>query len=148
MLRSRILRLAVTVITAAGTIGGFAALATGTSLAATTEPTRTVAVTQVLSSSYECFFPIISPFYCNAQTQKGNAPLFDSAGNLYTKLPLNDQVKVTCWYFGTPPSPWKSDGIMDHVTTENISNPIVGHIPDHYVNFGGQVPSDLGMPQC
>jgi hypothetical protein len=101
----------------------------------------------VVSPDWACYFPI-SGFYCYAQTLNGQAPLFNSNGSLYTKLPLNDKVKITCFYAGNPPSPWKGDGYMDHVTWENISRPIAGHIPDYYVNLGGNYPWQIGIPKC
>jgi hypothetical protein len=147
MLKRRILKAGVAMITVSGLLGGLSTLATGTSLAATKEHARPVAMMVTVSPDYTCYFPITG-FYCYAQTEHGNAPLFRSSGALYTKLPLNDKVKVTCFYYGNPPAPWKGDGYQDHVTWENIANPITGHIPDYYVNLGNQTPIQAGIPQC
>jgi hypothetical protein len=140
-------KIVFTLVMLAGSLGALGALASGTSLAATQEQAHVVAGTAAVSPEYTCYFPITG-FYCYAQTQNGNAPLLNPSGSLHTRLPLNDKVKITCWYPGNPPSPWLSDGYMDHVTWENISDPITGHIPDSYVNLGGQDPWQAGIPQC
>ena len=149
-MRKGVLKFGFTLVTMLGILGVLGSANAGASLAAAPAQAHAVArtVTVTVSPNYECYFPIISPFYCDAQTQNGNAPLFTSSGNLDTTLPLNDKVKLTCWYYGNPPSPWKGDGYQDHVTWENISHPITGHIPDHYVNLGDQTPPQIGVPQC
>lgn len=96
---------------------------------------------------FTCYFPITG-FYCSAQTLNGHAPLFKSSGALYTTLPLNDNVHISCYYKGNPPSPWKGDGYEDHVIWENISSPITGHIPDYYINLNNQTPGQAGIPPC
>jgi hypothetical protein len=83
---------------------------------------------------------------CYLQTQNGHAPLLAPNGNLYDLLPLNDKVLVTCFYFGNPPSAYLSDGIEDHVVWENTVGDFTGHIPDAYINEGGENPYDIS--QC
>ncbi len=77
---------------------------------------------------------------CYLQTENGHAPLFAPNGNLYDLLPLNDKVLVTCFYFGNPPSAYLTDGIEDHVVWENTVGDFTGHIPDAYINEGGNAP--------
>ncbi len=140
-------RRAATVLALTGLAGMLGCASAGASLAATARPAPAVAAVAAVSPDYSCYFPITG-FYCYAQTKDGNAPLFNPSGGLYTQLPLNDKVKVTCWYYGNPPKPWLGDGYLDHVTWENIAHPITGHIPDPYVNLDGQVPWQAGIPQC
>jgi hypothetical protein len=55
-------------------------------------------------------------------------------------------VDITCWYYGNPPnSNYAGDGILDHT-----QSPVVGHIPDPYVNEGGENPwqSPYNLPEC
>jgi hypothetical protein len=78
---------------------------------------------------------------CYLQTQNGNAPLYNKYDQVIEYLPLNDKVFVKCYY-------WLYGAIEDHVTWENIPDPLPGHIPDIYINIGGSDPSSLGIPQC
>jgi hypothetical protein len=86
---------------------------------------------------------------CAAHVFAG-APLFDHNNKYYTTLPSNDIVGITCWYSGNPPSGYHTDGVWDHVIGENIPHPIIGHVPDWYVNFNGHLPNDpaIGLPHC
>ncbi len=54
-------------------------------------------------------------------------------------------VSITCWYYGTVGSAYPNDGILDHTV-----EPVVGHIPDPYVNEGDENPWDspYDLPQC
>jgi hypothetical protein len=55
-------------------------------------------------------------------------------------------VDITCWYYGNPPnSNYAGDGILDHT-----QGPVVGHIPDPYVNEGHENPwqSPYNLPEC
>ncbi len=87
---------------------------------------------------------------CYLQTENGHAPLFAPNGNLYYLLPLNDKVLVTCFYLGNPPSAYLTDGIEDHVVWENTVGDFTGHIPDAYINEGGNAPwnSPYDISQC
>jgi hypothetical protein len=152
MLNARIRRIGISAVAVAGLMGGLSLTAGGTSLAAVRQPAHPVTPGRALaptaaSLDYTCYFPITSPFYCAAHVFKG-APLFKSSGALDEILPSNDTVHVTCYYAGNPPSPYKGDGYQDHVTWENIPNPISGHVPDHYVNFDMQNPGQVGIPPC
>jgi hypothetical protein len=87
---------------------------------------------------------------CYLQTENGHAPLFAPNGNLYDLLPLNDKVLVTCFYLGNPPSAYLTDGIEDHVVWENTVGYFTGHIPDAYINEGGNAPwnAPYDISQC
>ncbi len=54
-------------------------------------------------------------------------------------------VSITCLYYGSVGSAYPNDGILDHTV-----QPVVGHIPDPYVNEGGENPwqSPYDLPQC
>lgn len=54
-------------------------------------------------------------------------------------------ISITCWYYGSPPSGYANDGVLDHAVI-----PDVGHIPDDYVNLGGKYPwqSPYNLPHC
>ena len=54
-------------------------------------------------------------------------------------------ISITCWYYGNAPSGFANDGVMDHAVI-----PDVGHIPDPYVNEGGENPwqSPWDLPHC
>jgi hypothetical protein len=158
MLKARILRIGTSAVAVAGLMGGLSFAAGGTSLAAVQQRAHPVtpkvasrpnaaSMPKAASLDYTCYFPITSPFYCAAHVFAG-APLFKSSGAFDKILPSNDTVHITCFYFGNPPKPYKGDGYQDHVTWENISNPITGHVPDYYVNFDGQTPDQVGLPQC
>ena len=152
MLKARTLRIGISAVAVAALAGGLGLASGGTSLAAAQQRVHTVTLRaasapQVASLDYNCYFPITSPYYCQAPVFKG-APLFKPSGALDVILPANDKVDVTCYYPGNPPSPYKGDGIWDHVTHENIAHPITGHVPDYYVNFDGQTPAQLGLPRC
>lgn len=99
---------------------------------------RTDAVPDVVYSCSGIIFT--ASRQCYLQTENGHAPLFAPNGNLYYLLPLNDKVLVTCFYFGNPPSAYLSDGIEDHVVWENTVGDFTGHIPDAYINEGGNAP--------
>ncbi len=158
MLKARILRVGISAAAAAGLMGGLSFAAGGTSLAAVQQRAHPVTLKvaarpeaastqQVAALDYTCYFPVTSPFYCAAHVFSG-APLFKSSGALDQILPSNDKVDISCYYFGNPPKPYKGDGYQDHVTWENISKPISGHVPDYYVNFDGQTPDQVGLSQC
>lgn len=137
MLNRRIFKMAVAAVTIASAAGL-------TSLGAASGATSThPATTPVVSAAA---IPDCSP--CLPHTQNGNAPLFRSNGSLWGTLPLNDEVEVTCWYRGNPPAPWVGDGYQDHVVWVNAVGNFTGHIPDHYINFGGHTPNQVGLPEC
>ncbi len=54
-------------------------------------------------------------------------------------------VSITCWYYGSVGSVYPNDGILDHTV-----EPVVGHIPDPYVDEGDENPwqSPYDLPQC
>jgi hypothetical protein len=66
-----------------------------------------------------------------------------------TLIAAGTVVRVTCWYFGSSAG-YSNDGFEDHVVHEDIGNTIIGHIPDDYVNFGGDFPDGdaVALPQC
>lgn len=134
MFNRRFGRLAATAVLVIGTVAGLTVVAAGTANAVAYTCTGT---------------PFTTGRTCVTHVFSG-APLFRSDGSLYEILPANDRVTVTCWYPGNPPSPYSGDGFQDHVSTENIPNPISGHIPDPYVNFGGHTPnqSPIDLDQC
>ena len=54
-------------------------------------------------------------------------------------------ISITCWYYGNAPSGYANDGVLDHAVI-----PVVGHIPDPYVNLGDENPwqSPWDLPEC
>jgi hypothetical protein len=58
---------------------------------------------------------------------------------------INGDVSITCWYYGSVGSGYAQDGILDHTV-----QPDVGHIPDPYVDEGGENPWDApyDLPEC
>jgi hypothetical protein len=58
---------------------------------------------------------------------------------------VNGDVSITCYYYGSVPSGYASDGVLDHTV-----QPDVGHIPDPYVNEGDENPWDspYDLPEC
>lgn len=104
---------------------------------------RETATRAVPDVEYSCSgTPNTSSRSCYFQTQDGYAPLFAPNGSLRALLPLNDKVLVTCYYFGNPPAPYAGDGVLDHVTWENTIGSFTGHIPDAYIDEGGDYPYD------
>jgi hypothetical protein len=79
------------------------------------------------------------------QEVDGTYPLlFNSKGDVVVQLAVGSKVLVTCWYYGNPPSNLGlvGDGVQDHVTEESPTNYEAGHVPDAYVNEGGEYPYD------
>jgi hypothetical protein len=70
--------------------------------------------------------------------------IFDRSTGLPT-IVQGENIEITCWYYGNPPSGWASDGVLDHAI-----KPITGHISDVYVNLGGENPwqAPYSLPQC
>jgi hypothetical protein len=87
---------------------------------------------------------------CYFQTQNGDAPLFSPSGILLTALPPNDKIHVTCYYQGDSPSGWLNDGVQDHVVWTQETGTTAGHIPDPYVDEGGENPwnSPYDLTEC
>ena len=79
-------------------------------------------------------------------TINARAPWWDHAGNFMGTLPPRTQVEVRCYYNGNPPSPWIGDNYQDHVDFIATIGAVNGHIPDHYVNLGGDTPPQFGVP--
>jgi hypothetical protein len=77
--------------------------------------------------SAEVFNPVIFP-------RSGGYPIL-----------INGDVSITCYYYGSSPSGYPSDGVLDHTV-----EPVVGHIPDPYVNEGDENPWDspYDLPLC
>lgn len=92
------------------------------------------------SSSRHCFF----------YTYNEDAPVFNPEGTVGGILPPDNKVEVTCWYYGNPPPPYKSDGVQDHVVWTQHFDAITGHIPDAYINEGGLYPYDspFDLAEC
>jgi hypothetical protein len=128
-------------------VSGTAQAESGTAQAAIKAPVRAgapAAPTQAAPDvEYSCSgTPNTSSRRCYFQTQNGYAPLFAPNGSLHALLPLNDKVLVTCYYYGNPPAPYLGDGVQDHVTWENTIGNFTGHIPDEYIDEGGDYPYD------
>lgn len=155
----RILRFAVATAAVFGMTTGFGALNTGTGLAAApahAAMAQSAAVAPSVTRSM-CTTPgHARPCWATTQNAGNPAlggcndvPLFLRAGGVHC-VGGNDLVRITCWFTGSPTV--SGDGIQDHVTAENgrSSTPLtlVGHIPDHYINLGGQNPADVNIPHC
>jgi hypothetical protein len=81
---------------------------------------------------------------CMAPVLHDGTRLFRPDGTLYTTLRAGTQVTVTCYY---------KDGngnFQDHVTDEDIPNPITGHIADVSIDFGGHDPDEppISLDHC
>jgi len=93
-------------------------------------------------SSRSCEIPVrdvnsVSEFNPIIFRRSDGTPILIEPGSL---------VDITCWYYGNPPSSsYAGDGILDHAVS-----PVDGHIPDPYVNEGGENPwqSPYDLPQC
>ena len=139
MQKAHLLRVLALVMAACAVV---AAATSGAAYAWSGSPVRSVEVKSQLFSSSTC-----GNDFCFANTQHGNAPLFHHNGTFDRVLPPGTTVEVTCWYPGSDRG-WGSDGIEDHVVWESISQPISGHVPDYYVNFGGRFPWQVGIDRC
>lgn len=147
--RLAIIAAAVTAIIIPGlAIGGTALAAAGTpaSAVAAAVPGHAASVPnyscsgQANTSSRTCYFHI----------QRGDAPLFYPSGSLHLQLPPNDSVLVTCYYRANSPSGWLNDGVQDHVSWTQVTGNTTGHIPDVYMNEGGENPwqGPFYLSQC
>jgi hypothetical protein len=154
MLKRRILKLAIAVITVAGSAGGLAVAGSGTALAAphaaaqaatkaATQVQTHAAVPQVAAiDTYTCFGHWgTTSRYCYAHVYSGAILYKRSGGVIY--LNSNEGIKVTCWYYGNT-----SDGYWDHVTWTSNHGSVTGHVDDGYVNFGGNTPPNVGLHSC
>jgi hypothetical protein len=75
-----------------------------------------------------------------------NPIIFRRSDGIPILIEPGTDVDITCWYYGNPPnSNYAEDGILDHT-----QSPVVGHIPDPYVNEGGENPwqSPYNLPEC
>ena len=141
MLNGRTLKLAVSIIAAAGSLAGLSVLGAGPGFAATGGQTRPPVAAAAITSDYSVTVPV--------QNVDGReAPLFNPSGSLATLLRSGTRVAVTCYYFGNPPAPYAGDGYQDHVDLVIGIGYQVGHIPDRYVNLGGRTPPEYGIPEC
>lgn len=133
-------------ISAAAAVTALSGLAaTGSAQAAVSSPAHAVSVgaarTAAPDVEYSCSgTPSTTSRSCYFQTQNGDAPLFYPSGSLHLQLPPNDKVHVTCYYYGNPPSGWLNDGVQDHVNWTEVTGNTTGHIPDPYIDEGGENP--------
>jgi hypothetical protein len=138
----KIVKLASTVIATIGLVAGLGVLSAGTALAASTPG---AAHTSTASAPVSADYAIVVP----VETVDGyRAPLFNSSGTLVAKLAAGTLVEVTCYYDGSPPAPYLSDGYLDHVVWVSSIGDFTGHVPDDYVNLGGDTPPEYGVPKC
>jgi hypothetical protein len=77
--------------------------------------------------------------------QEFNPIIFRRSDGIPILVVPGSLVDITCWYYGNPPSGYAGDGILDHAVS-----PVVGHIPDPYVNEGNENPwqSPYDLPEC
>jgi hypothetical protein len=96
---------------------------------------------ETTSANYAIIVPVL--------TVNGyRAPLYNPSNQLVAKLSAGTDIEVTCYYGGNPPSPYLGDGYLDHVVwVQGIGN-FTGHVPDVYVNLGGETPPKYGIPVC
>lgn len=133
---SRLVKLAVTVIATIGSVAGLGALSAGTALA-----TPQASAASAVTPDYEIKVPVIT-------VNSFRAPLYNSNNTLNRKLSQGTTIEVTCYYKANPPSPYVGDGYIDHVVwVQGIGN-FTGHVPDAYVNLGGDTPPKFGIPKC
>jgi hypothetical protein len=87
--------------------------------------------------------------YCvvNVQDVKGVSEPYPVIFDRNTGIPtlVSGLISITCWYYGNAPSGFANDGVLDHAVI-----PVVGHIPDPYVNLGDENPwqSPWDLPEC
>jgi hypothetical protein len=117
---------------------------TGTSALAAPRPAATVwHATASPDVYYSCSgTPFTSGRECKLKLKYNGTPVFNPGGSIAFTAPAGDIARVTCYYYGNPPSPWKTDGIEDHINYLSTDTTFVGHIPDYYVDEGGEVPYD------
>jgi hypothetical protein len=75
-----------------------------------------------------------------------NPIIFRRSDGIPILIEPGSDADITCWYYGNPPnSNYAEDGILDHTVS-----PVVGHIPDPYVNEGHENPwqSPYSLPEC
>jgi len=133
MIGRRAVRSSIAVMTALGASGAFVLAPTGGAAAA----------------GYSCSGPKFTAERVCTAPVAGDAPLFTPSNKLWVLLSVGTVVTVTCWYYGSSAG-YENDGFEDHVTHEDMPNPITGHIPDDYVNFNDNFPDGdtVGLPQC
>jgi hypothetical protein len=129
-LRSRLARLCAAASGIALITSGLGLIATGSAQAQTTA-----------SPDYAIVVPVQT-------VDSYRAPLYNPSGQLVAKLSAGTTVEVTCYYAGNPPAPYLGDGYMDHVVWVEGRGDFTGHVPDRYVNLGGETPVEYGIPQC
>jgi hypothetical protein len=139
MSKLRLVKLAVAAAATIGAMGGLGVLSAGVALAAPPTAAHASAASAV-GPDYLIVVPVI-------RVNGYRAPVYFPDNTLYTKLEAGTDIEVTCYYKGSPPSPYVSDGYMDHV--EAVAGiPFKGHVPDDYVNLGGDTPPEYGVPPC
>jgi hypothetical protein len=133
-------------------IAGF--IAPGAANAATTgagTQAKTVSTHPVTAAAgdYTCHGPAGEPGrYCSTSIYNrpdGTQFFFRSGGS--TIIPDGAKLRVSCYYSGDTGFP--KDPYWDHVTMLS-GLPIVGHVRDKWVNFGGEFPFSPGpaLPHC
>jgi hypothetical protein len=137
MSKLRLVKLAVATAATIGSLAGLGVLSAGTALAASPPAAHAPAV----SPDYAIVVPVI-------RVNGYRAPLYDPFNNLFAKLEAGTDIEVTCYYLGNPPPPYVGDGYMDHVVWEQGIGDFIGHVPDDYVNLGGDTPPEFGVPPC
>jgi ABC-type phosphate transport system substrate-binding protein len=81
----------------------------------------------------------------------GTCTTVDSKTTLYSPsnvaldtLPAGTEIEVTCWYS----SGGTGDGYLDHVSWAANYGNADGHVSDEAVDFGGNTPPLVGVPEC
>jgi hypothetical protein len=123
MVKRRMLKLAIAVVTVLAPTAAVTAATGGVGFAAGVTPAYSG--TFHTTSGGNIFYP-----------RGGGGPYY---------LPPNDSVRVNCYYTGASVH---GDNYQDHVTWTQYYGGVPGHIPDYYVNLGGLVPPQLGIPHC
>jgi hypothetical protein len=143
MSKLRLVKLAVATAATIGAMAGLGVLSAGTALATPTPGQAAAAYAASVSPDYAIAVPVI-------RVNGYRAPLYDPDNNLVLKLEAGTDVEVTCYYKGSPPAPYVSDGYMDHVDGVAVAGyeDFSGHVPDDYVNLGGDTPPEYGVPPC
>ncbi len=83
----------------------------------------------------------VDHFGCNPN---GNSPVpFFLRSGGFSCIRDNELVEITCWFRNPDGS------IQDHVIQEDAGGrKDPGHIPDVFINLGGNNPGDIGIPLC
>ena len=136
---------------------GIAAPAT---LAAVMPPAAAHAVTDKASANHEVAstgktlsnsgkFRVAAAF-THGTVYKGPAPMWSGGNRVIYRAPDYTDVFITCYYSGN--TGYGSDPYWDHFAGFSSGGGYYyngpGHVADHFINFNGRYPWQVGIPHC